>query len=110
VSELQYKFRVSRLQIGDLVGANYCKNSLRSGSAHLTNPAMHPPTGANLLTNNNSRTRSAIYVYHDQILLLLDRDNFMQYVLRSDYSQGRPVSSGIITDMARLQIGHMRRK
>jgi len=49
VLELQYKFRVSRLQTGDLVGANYCKNSLRSGSAHLTNPAMRPPAFANLL-------------------------------------------------------------
>ena len=46
----------------------------------------------------NSSTRSAIYVYHDQILLRLDRDNSMQYMLlHSDYSQGRPVSSGIIT-------------
>jgi len=31
-------------------------------------------------SNNNSRTRSAIYVYHDQILLRLDRENSTQYM------------------------------
>jgi len=45
----------------------------------------------------------AIYVYHDQILLRLDLDNFMQYVLCGDYIEGCPVSS-CIRDRARLRL------
>ena len=41
--------RVTSVQIGDLVEANCRKNSLRSGSAHPTNPATRPPGFANLL-------------------------------------------------------------
>ena len=47
---------------------------------------------------DNSKTRLAIYIYHDHILLRLDRDNFMQHMLHSNYSEGCPVSSGIIRD------------
>ena len=42
--------RVPSVQIGDLVGANYCNNSSRSGSTPSTKAATHPPGFANLLT------------------------------------------------------------
>jgi len=45
--------RVSSVQIGDLVGASYCKNSLRSGSAPPTNPAIRPSGFTNLLTKGH---------------------------------------------------------
>ena len=47
--------RVPRIQIRDPVGENYCKNSLRLGSAPPTDPTMRPPGFAYLLSKGHTK-------------------------------------------------------
>ena len=71
---------------GDNVFAFVCVHFL------LVNRIM--PTFSNDFLNDNYRNRSAICVYHYQILLRLDRDNFMQlcYAVTTERAARCPVA------------------